>query len=195
MNGVAARAMQRFVTDCYGQARWQDVVRAARLPVASFELLLSYPEDYTWRIVAAAARVLGRPEADILEDLGTYLVAHPNTAAIRRLLRYGGADFETFLTSLDDLPDRVRLAFPALSVPTLRTRAVAPGRYEVACSGNWAGLVHVLTGAIRAMADDYGALAILDLAEGVPGAPLIAVSVPEARCFAGRDFQLGGAFG
>lgn len=195
MNGVAARAVERFVSDSYGRSRWHEVVREARLPVGSFELMLSYPEDYTGRLVAAAARILGRPAADLLEDLGTYLVAHANCAAIRRLLRYGGPDFETFLTSLDDLPDRTRLAFPALSLPRLRTCPTGPGRYEVECLATEDGMAHVLIGALRAMADDYGALAILDLVEDGPQGQRIAVSVPAARCFQGRDFQLGGAFG
>lgn len=190
MNGIAARAIERFVCDTYGEAAWHDVVRRARLPVNSFELLLTYPENTTARLVATSTAVLGRQVHDLMEDLGTYLVTHDNMAAVRRLLRYGGADFESFLDSLDDLPDRTRLAFPELVLPRLRTRPRGAGAFDVECGEATPLMVHVLAGAIRAMADDYGALAVLDV--DAP-ARRIAVSVPALRHSAGRDFHLGGA--
>ncbi len=202
MNGLAARAMQRFVTDTYGEALWRRVIGEARLSVSAFEVMLCYPEDYAPRIVAAAATVFGRPQADFLEDLGTWLVADERNVPIRRLLRYGGADFTAFLESLDDLPDRIRLAMPGMVLPRLRARTLAPDLYSVTCSGSPPGVAHVLVGLIRAMADEYGALAIIEVEDDEEGgardpAPLaeavrLSVSVPSARYFEGRDFHLGG---
>ncbi len=58
----------------------------------------------------------------LLEDLGTYLVSHPNVQGLRRLLRFGGAGFIDFLHSLDELHDRARLAVPDLDLPQLELR-------------------------------------------------------------------------
>ena len=58
------------------------------------------------------SRLLGRPVAGMMEDLGTYLIMNPSFPAVRRLLRFSGVTFLDFLHSLDDLPDRVRLAVP-----------------------------------------------------------------------------------
>ncbi len=196
MNGVTARSLQRFVCDTYGEGAWSDIVRAARIETASFELLLDYPGETINRLVDASARQLGRDRSDLLEDLGIFLVAHPEIPAVRRLLRYGGCDFERFLNSLDDLPDRTRLAFPTLVLPTLRIVEREPAVFDLYCGRKPDGMVHVVIGVIRAMADDYGALAMVDLAPGSDASDAdpyrIEILVPSSHHFEGRDFQLGG---
>ncbi len=196
MNGVTARSLQRFVCDTYGEAAWSDIVRAARLEIASFELMLDYPEETINRLIDASAERLGRDRGDLLEYLGIFVVAHPDIPAVRRLLRYGGCDFERFLNSLDDLPDRTRLAFPTLALPTLRIVEREPAVFDLYCGRKPEGMVHVVIGVIRAMADDYGALAIVDLApqsETTEEEPYrIEILVPSSHHFEGRDFQLGG---
>ncbi len=196
MNGVTARSLQRFVCDSYGETVWADIVRSARLDFSTFELMLDYAEDVTERVIDATAARLGRDRAELLEDLGVFLVAHPKIPVLRRLLRYGGCDFERFLDTLDDLPDRTRLAFPTLNLPELRSREREPGLFDVFCGREPPGSVHVVIGAIRAMADDYGALAIVDLDPETIDAPdrpyRIEIVVPSSKHSAGRDFHLGG---
>lgn len=195
MNGVTARSLQHFVCETYGEDAWADVVRAARLEVTSFELMLDYPEETINQLIDASAQRLSRNRDDLLEDIGIFLVAHPDIPAVRRLLRYGGCDFERFLISLDDLPDRTRLAFPTLVLPALRLVEREPAVFDLYCGRKPAGMVHVVIGVIRAMADDYGALAIVDLhpdGEGNANRPhRIEIMVPSSNHFEGRDFHLG----
>ena len=69
---------------------------------------------------------------DVLEDIGGYLVAEDSQASIRRLLRFGGATFEDFLLSLDDLNDRVALALDILEMPMIRVHKFLQKRYTSA---------------------------------------------------------------
>jgi hypothetical protein len=80
------------------------------------------------------------------------------------LLRFGGDTFEEFLVSLEELPDRARLAMPELEMPeiTLEPRAGAASR--IAARWPVPGIAPLLIGALRAMADDYGALVYMELA-------------------------------
>ena len=110
MHGLINRAIQCFVTDSYGPEKWADAARWAELGLVDFESMLTYEDSMTHRAIDAVCHVLNRPRTDIMEDIGTYLVSHPNTEALRRLLRFGGVNFVEFLQSLDDLPDRARLA-------------------------------------------------------------------------------------
>ncbi|WP_334312365.1 heme NO-binding domain-containing protein [Roseovarius sp. ZX-A-9] len=119
MHGLINRAIERFVRDTYGRDTWHHVMRLAGLEFTAFEAMLSYEEHTTLDVLAAAQDVLGRPVPDTLEDIGTYLVSHPKTEALRRLLRFGGSSFPEFLHSLDDLPARARLAVPDLELPQL----------------------------------------------------------------------------
>ena len=98
------------------------------------------------------ARALDRPKEAVLEDLGTYLVSHPNVEALRRLLRFGGETFIEFLHSLDDLPGRARLAVEDLDLPDMELREHGGSSYSLTCHSFGSGFGHVMLGILRALA-------------------------------------------
>ena len=124
--------------------------------------MLFYPPDLTDVMLLAAAETLARPKNELLEDMGTYLVSHPNLEPLRRLLRFGGVGFVDFLHSLEDLPDRARLALSDLNLPTLTLLDHGNGHYRLHCAPLIDGVGFIVVGLLRAMADDYGALVLLD---------------------------------
>lgn len=191
MHGLINRAIQSFVSDTYGAARWQQIAQLSGLGFTEFEAMLSYDPAVAPRILAAAVRELDKPRETLLEDLGTYLVSHPNTEALRRLMRFGGDSFLEFLHSLDDLPERARLAVSDLDLPELDLDERGPGRFRLACRGGPDGVGHVLVGLLRAMADDYGALVYLELRPDAGGAAEIDITLYESAYAAGRRFDLG----
>lgn len=198
MQGLINRAIQSFVRDTYGDATWAAVAREARLGFDSFEPMLHYDTAVTAAVIAAATQVLDRPRETLLEDLGTYLVSHPNLEALRRLLRFGGVDFHDFLQSMEDLRGRAQLALPDLDLPDLELEDVAPGRFLLHCHSRMPGAGHVFMGLLRAMADDYGALVLLDHQGTRPGAAgrgaqrgeVIAVDLLDIRFAEGKRFDL-----
>jgi hypothetical protein len=192
MHGLINRAIQCFLRDTQGDDAWQVVAREARLGFDGFEPMLTYDPAVTDAVLAAAGSVLRRPREAILEDFGTYLVSHPNVESLRRLLRFGGATFADFLLGLQDLKGRARLALADLDLPDLDLDAADDGRYRLRVVYPLPGAAHVLSGLIRAMADDYGALVLIeDPVRDPDGAEVIAISVLDARHAAGRRFDLG----
>ena len=131
----------------------------------------------------------------LLEDLGTYLVSHPNVEAIRRLLRFGGATFVDFLHSLDELPDRARLAVPDLGLPRLELQHYSATTYGLTVTHKVPGFGHVLVGILRTMADDYGVLAFSEFKGRRDGVETVAVELIEMGFAEGRDFELGARAG
>jgi hypothetical protein len=121
-----------------------------------------YKRAQTIAVVKAAARVLDRPPESLLEDLGTALVSRSSTDPVRRLMRFGGVTFVDFLHSLEELRGRGRMAVPELDLPDLQLDEAGPQIYRLTCATNMPGAAHVLMGLLRAMADDYGALVLLD---------------------------------
>ncbi|MCF8510258.1 MAG: heme NO-binding domain-containing protein [Rhodobacteraceae bacterium] len=193
MHGLINRSVQGFVRDTYGAATWAHVAREARLGFDSFEPLLAYDPALTEAVLTAAAKILNRPRDGMLEDLGTYLVSHPNTEALRRLLRFGGVTFDDFLHSLEDLPERARLALPDLDLPGLGLVDQGSGDYRLHISdARFAGTGHVLLGLLRAMADDYGALVLLDRICDDPADEVISIQLLDHRHSSGRQFDLAG---
>lgn len=191
MHGLINKAVQNFYRDTYGRQAWLGLVRDLQLPVAEFEPMLQYDSALTRRVITGIAEALDKPEEAVLEDLGTYLVSHPNVEALRRLLRFGGETFIEFLHSLDDVADRARLAVEDLELPELELWMHGGRNYSVICHCDGSGFGHVLVGALRALADDYGALVFLEHRGSDGGDETIDVTVFEAEFSKGRDFDLG----
>jgi hypothetical protein len=191
MHGLVNRGIQRFVTDSYGEANWHAAMQRTRLGFTDFEAMWIYDDAVTPTVLAAVCDVLDRPYDELLEDIGTYLVSHTNVQALRRLLRFGGVTFVEFLHSLDDLPDRARLAVSNLDMPRLELIEESPERYRLHCYADMEGWGHLFMGVLRAMADDYGALAFLEYQGAEDGVETLEIALLETEFSVGRDFELG----
>lgn len=192
MHGLINRSIQCFLRDTYGFSLWESVAREAELGFSGFEAMLNYDSALTDQVLSAACHVLGRPRESILEDLGTYLVSHKNLEAIRRLLRFGGVSFGDFLISLEDLPERGRLAVPDLDLPDLQVRERDDGAVLLRVRAILPGTGHVAVGLLRAMADDYGALVVLDHLGQGEGWETVSVRILDDAWSTGRRFDLAG---
>jgi len=191
MLGIINRAFESFVRDTYGAATWAGIVLQAGLAEDHFECLMRYDPALCEDVITAAAHVLARPRDTVLEDLGTYLVSHQNLEQLRRLLRFGGVDFVDFLNSLEDLPARGRLALPDLDLPHLVLHDRGLGIYHLQCRMQIAGIGHIVVGLLRAMADDYGVLALIDFGQSLPnGAETVVIQLLDHRHSKGRRFDL-----
>lgn len=190
MHGLINRSFEGFLRVTYGESLWADVVLDLDAGFDRFEPLLHYDDDLTRRMLESAATRLDKAPETLLEDFGTFLVASPETRRVRRLLRFGGVDYEEFLASLEDLRGRARLAVPDLDLPELQLHERGGGVYRLACHATQRGFGHVYLGLLRALADDYGALVMIDF-EGVEdGAEILEIRLAEADFAEGRAFDL-----
>lgn len=191
MHGLINRSVQCFLRDSYGMETWSEISKAAGLDFDNFEALLGYEDQLTDRVLAAASDRLAKPVEVLMEDLGTYVIATPGFDHLRRLLRFGGASFVDFLHSLDDLEDRVRLAVPELSLPRLEVQDFDADRLTLCCQFEQPGWGHVVVGVLRAMADDYGALVIINHRGDGSGTDTITVEILDTGFAQGKSFALG----
>lgn len=189
MHGLMNRAIQSFLRETYGQQLWLGVAADAGVAPEGFEAMLQYDDALSDSVLSAAARALGRTRATILEDLGTWLVCSQTGQPLRRLLRFSGSSFPDFLHSLEDLPDRGRLAISDLDLPLLELQEVAPGSYRLSCHGP-PDFSYVLMGILRAMADDYGALVLLDQTGRRDASEEITIQLLQTNYAEGRRFDL-----
>ncbi len=66
MHGLVNRALQRFVCDTYGDARWAEIASTAALGFDRFEPMLSYDPTITDMVIKAACFELGKPRGTLL---------------------------------------------------------------------------------------------------------------------------------
>lgn len=190
MHGIICRSFEAFVRSAYGNHVWRDAAGGIELPRDGFEPMFHYDDDLVVRFVASCAATLGKPREALLEDFGIHLIAGLRSDRVRRLLRYGGIDYEDFLHSLDDLPGRAALAMPDLSLPELELEEHEPGRFQLLCRANIDGAGHVLTGLLRALADDYGTLALLEHGGRRDSAEVVHIQLLDHAFSEGRSFDL-----
>jgi len=195
MHGLINRSIQCFLRDTYGDDSWQEIAHGAHLDFDSFEAMLGYDDVLTDKVLDAAAVHLEKSRETILEDLGTYLVSHPNVERLRRLLRFGGASFLEFMFSLEDLPGRARLAVPDLDLPSFELRDHFNGAFTLFVTFSFPGAGHVLVGTMRAMADDYGALVFLEHLGANKDVETLSIQLVETAFAEGREFSLADGHG
>ena len=196
MHGLVNRSIKRFIVDSYGVEIWGEICREADLGFDNFEAMLTYDSALTNAVLAAGCRRLKRKRANLLEDMGTYMVSHPDLVPLRRLLRFGGDTFVEFLHSLDDLHDRAALALPDLDFPQLELCEHALNSYSLIYRWRQHGFGTLVLGVMRAMADDYGVLALLGHSSTLGefgDVDTISISLVDTQFAEGRGFELGAA--
>ena len=190
MDGLLLRSLQIYIRGTFGAGAWHSICHGLQLAQESFEPLLRYDSGLADRVARAAADHLARPVDTLWEDLGTYLVTHPANEGVRRLLRFGGVGFADFLHSLEELPGRARLALPDLDLPDIRLAEPGPDQFDLWCRTSVSGVPRILVGILTAMADDYGALCVLEAEDGPEGACRITVRVLDNHHCQARRFDL-----
>ena len=194
MHGMIGRALECFLADGHGAEARRAALAHAGLSPDGFRSTRHYEPSAVPAVLRAASADLGLPPRTLLSDLGVWLVSQPGNEAIRRLVRFGGADFRGFLHSLEDLPARGRLALPDLDLPRIALLDRNPV-YEVRIDFGECGAGWVVSGVLRGMADDYGVLALVEhrgLRRRVDGTCVerVRVEVADDAHAAGRDFDL-----
>ncbi|MBZ4021366.1 hypothetical protein CKO11_02675 [Rhodobacter sp. TJ_12] len=159
MLGVVNKSVQAFLSNHHGQHVWREVAERIGIGPEGFEAMLPYEERMTDTLLGAAEAVLDVSREALLEDIGAWLAM---TEPMRRLLRFGGADYWEFLLSLDDLQGRGMMALPDLGLPELTLQSEAQGHFTLIVTGGIRGWGAVMAGLMRAMADDYGALVLIE---------------------------------
>lgn len=180
MHGLVNRAVEEFARATYGEAVWTATARVAGVDPCGFEIMDSTEAEITGRLIAALAGQLDRLPPELAEDLGAWMA---QLAPMRRLLRFAGSDFAAFMMSLEEIRERGQMVVHRLRLPVLSVMPTTSG-WEIrsSCDPLW---LHAVAGMLHAMADDYGVLAVIEVAGG-----RVLVDVPVVDFNAGRPFSI-----
>ncbi len=193
MHGMINRALQGFLVATHGEDTWAEVRNLADLRFDEFESMLHYDDEVTVTCFNAATQLMHQQPEALLEDIGTFLVTHSVLDPVRRLLRFGGATFAEFVMSLEELEDRGQLAMPDIEFPEIRVEHENSSAYVLYARWKLPGIGPILLGLLRAMADDYGALVVMNLGPTDNGFETVRIMVLDTKHAAGRSFVLAEA--
>jgi Haem-NO-binding len=155
MYGMVNRAIEEMVTENFGEATWEQIKTAAGVDVEMFISNEGYPDDLTYRLVAAAAQILEMPAEDVLEAFGIYWILHTATEGYGDLMDAGGHSLGEFLGNLPGFHARVALIYPNLKPPTFRTTDVKPTSLHLHYFSSRPGLQPFVIGLVKGLAKKY----------------------------------------
>jgi hypothetical protein len=155
MYGMVNRAVEEMVIQYYDEATWEQIKTAAGVDVDMFISNEGYPDDLTYRLVAAAAQVLEMPAEDVLEAFGIYWILHTASEGYGDLMDAGGRSLGEFLRNLPGFHARISLLYPNLKPPTFRVTDLAPTSLHLHYFSSRPGLQPFVIGLVKGLAEKY----------------------------------------
>lgn len=156
MYGMVNQGIQTFVCDNLGEETWQRILAAAELDVDSFETMLAYDDQITYRLVGAASSVLDLPASSILETFGDYWIDYASNTMIGKLLSFGGETLFENLYNLNELHERIKITLPHLRPPRFEFEESADGWHKLHYFSDRDGLQPMVIGLVKGLARACG---------------------------------------
>lgn len=117
MYGMVNKAVEEMVVTAHGEAAWLEVKRRAGVTEEIFISNEGYPDEITYRLVAAASEMTGTPPEKILHAFGEHWVLNTAQKGYGAMMASGGKTVGAFLANLPHFHDRVALIYPKLAPP------------------------------------------------------------------------------
>lgn len=155
MYGLVNKAVEQMVCTQYGDATWGAIKRRAEVADATFMSMHSYPDDVTYRLVAAASAELGLSPDAILRAFGAYWTRYTAAEGYGELLKMTGSTLFAFLRNLDNMHARVGLSYPELQPPSFQCTDITDSTLRLHYYSDRAGLTPMVVGLLEGLAQRF----------------------------------------
>lgn len=156
MYGMINRAIEDLVRSRAGDKAWGRVCDQAGVQQAPFITMESYPDDVTYRLVAAASDVLGLPVPEVLAAFGEHWVMYTAQEGYGDLLAMGGTTIQEFLANLESLHAHVAMGFPNLRPPLFWSTEATGASVRIHYQSTREGLADMVVGLLQGLGKIYG---------------------------------------
>jgi len=120
MYGMVNKAVEEMVVSAHGEATWLEIKRRAGVTEEIFISNEAYPDEITYRLVAAASELMQVPAEKILHSFGEHWVLETARKGYGHMMAAGGSSLGEFLDNLPLFHDRVALLYPNLAPPQFK---------------------------------------------------------------------------
>jgi hypothetical protein len=120
MYGLVNRGVEELVCSQFGEETWEAIKAEAGVDVDVFVSMEPYSDDLTYKLVAAASKVLDISAEVVLTTFGEYWTLYTAKEGYGELLKMSGNTLPEFLRNLDTMHARVGLLYPELKPPSFR---------------------------------------------------------------------------
>ncbi len=152
MYGLINIAIRELVLRDHGEARWQEIVARAAPSPADFVGMQTYPDEITYRLVAASSDVLRVPASDLLRAFGRFWATDVAPKHYREIFDLMGRSLAELLPNLHRLHDRITTLMPQLEPPTFAFARQADGALWLRYESQRPGLAPMVIGVLEGFA-------------------------------------------
>lgn len=171
MYGLVNIAAKELIVGEFGASSWDRIRHQAHIVDDDFVGMQEYPDDVTYRIIAAASEILSVPGPDLLRAFGQYWTRFVAKRGYGELLEVSGNSLTEFLENLDNMHAQVGLIFPALRPPSFRVTDVAADRLTLHYFSERQGLSAMVIGLLEGLEVHFNlAIAARQVADKAAGA-------------------------
>lgn len=151
MYGLVNIAAKELIIGEFGAPAWEQIRHQAHIIDDDFVGMQEYPDDITYRIIAAASEILTVPGPDLLRAFGQYWTRFVAKRGYGELLEVSGNSLSEFLENLDNMHAQVGLIFPALRPPSFRVTDIKPDRLTLHYFSERQGLAPMVIGLLEGL--------------------------------------------
>jgi hypothetical protein len=151
MYGMVNQAIEDMVCKVHGHETWELIKIKAGVDVDVFISNEGYPDDYTYRLVAAASEISQTPAETILEAFGEHWILCTALDGYGDLMHAGGRNLKDFLTNLPNFHTRVVMIYPKLQPPHFKVSDVSENQLLLHYHTHRDGLSHFVVGLLRGL--------------------------------------------
>ncbi|MGA1516640.1 MAG: heme NO-binding domain-containing protein [Phycisphaerales bacterium] len=163
MYGMINRAVKGLVVDRYGAETWERIRVLAKVDEVEFLSMEQYPDELTYRLVAASSEVLGVPADQVLQAFGEYWIEYTAEAGYGEIMRAAGRSLPEFLANLDQLHTRIRFGMPQLRPPSFSVTEAEDGTLLLRYVSEREGLAPLVVGLVKGHPRKFGESAEVEL--------------------------------
>jgi hypothetical protein len=151
MYGLINKALQDLVCSRFGEATWEQIKERAGVEEDFFIGMDAYPDELTYRLVAAASERLAMPPEEVLKAFGEHWVLYTGREGYGSLLDMAGRSLKEFLLNLDNMHAHIALSFSNLRPPSFRCTDVTDSSLRLHYHSTRAGLAPLVVGLVQGL--------------------------------------------
>lgn len=155
MYGLVNKAVEQMVCVQFGEEVWETIKAQAGVDIDAFMSMEGYPDEVTYRLIAAASTVLNLPAAQVLEAFGEYWVRYTASEGYGELMQLAGSTLPEFLQNLDNLHARIGLTFTHLKPPSFQCTDATDDTMRLHYYSTREGLAHMVIGLLRGLGERF----------------------------------------
>ncbi|XP_076348426.1 soluble guanylate cyclase 88E-like [Tachypleus tridentatus] len=118
MYGLILENLSQYVIVVYGEDKWKEIRKLAKVEPATFSTHKMYPDNYFPALTAKASKVLNMDEKEFLEGMGVFFVSFVSQYGYDRVLSILGRHMRDFLNGLDNLHEYLKFSYSRMKAPS-----------------------------------------------------------------------------